>query len=143
MTTPRKPLCPTCNHLSACLGIDLLILFITRTGRDIFCCHGGHVILYLLRLYCRYFCVNMPLVGLYLAHERQFVVSFSQTEKCPYSSSLAFAGKYSAVTGATSSSTCSPCIAGSLSHALPCDIVLCITRQDTKRQKRPPHCPTC
>jgi hypothetical protein len=28
----------------------------TRFYRDIFCSHGGHVILDLLRLYCRYFC---------------------------------------------------------------------------------------
>ncbi len=36
----------------------------------------------------------------------------------PYSPSLAFAGTYSTATGATSSSTCSACIAGSLSFPL-------------------------
>ncbi len=35
----------------------------TRFCRDIFCRHGGHVILDLLRLYCRYLCLNMSLIG--------------------------------------------------------------------------------
>ena len=40
-------------HLHACVGIDVRILFIARFCRDIFCRHGGHVILDLLGLYRR------------------------------------------------------------------------------------------
>jgi hypothetical protein len=35
----------------------------TRFCREIFCLHGGHVICDLLRLYCRYLCLNMSLIG--------------------------------------------------------------------------------
>jgi hypothetical protein len=51
-------------HLNACLRINLPVLFMTRFCRDILCRHGGHVILDLLRLCCRYLFLNSSLIGL-------------------------------------------------------------------------------
>ena len=46
-------------RLSACVRIDLPVLFMTHFCREIFCRHGIHVVLDLLRLYCRYLCPNI------------------------------------------------------------------------------------
>ncbi len=50
-------------HLNACVRIGVRILFITRFCRYIFSRHGGHFIFDLLRLYCRYLCLHMSLIG--------------------------------------------------------------------------------
>ncbi len=57
-------LVPSCVHLSACLQIDLPVLFIPRFCREIFYRHEGHVILDLRRLSCRYFCLNISWIGM-------------------------------------------------------------------------------
>ncbi len=50
-----KALVVECTYLS--------VLFISRFCREIFSEHGGHIILDQLRLYCRYLCLNMSLIG--------------------------------------------------------------------------------
>jgi hypothetical protein len=70
----------SCVYLTASLRIDLRILLTTRFCRDIFCRDGGHVKFGLLRLYCRYCCVNMALIGgggLGVLHMSCHVWSFS------------------------------------------------------------------
>jgi hypothetical protein len=57
------PILSSCVDLHDCVRIDERILFIVRFRRDIFSRHGGHVILDLLRLYCRYLCLNMSFIG--------------------------------------------------------------------------------
>ena len=63
LPTPSSRLFPSCDYLRACLRINLPVLFITRFYREIFCRDGGHVQFGLLRLYCGYFCLTMPLIG--------------------------------------------------------------------------------
>ncbi len=59
-STIKRALPPT---FSPCLRIDLPVLFMTCFCRDILCRHGSHVIRDLLRLYCRYLCLHMSLIG--------------------------------------------------------------------------------
>jgi hypothetical protein len=93
----RSRFLPSCVHLSACLRIDLFVLHMTPFCRDIFCRHGGHD---LLRLYCRYLCLTMSLIGsLFFLHKqvhRDFcyslslhpLFSFSENSSCFESLSL-------------------------------------------------------
>ncbi len=51
--SPSSRLLLSCVDLNDCGRIDLPVLYTTRFCRDIFCRHGGHVILDLFRLYRR------------------------------------------------------------------------------------------
>jgi hypothetical protein len=58
-STPTFSPSPFVNSPRRLSSNRLNVLFITRFCRVIFCRHGGHVILDLLHLYCRYFYLNM------------------------------------------------------------------------------------